>query len=435
MRKGHGLGLLTVALATAGSIAPGATSGAAAERNVLAAASAAGARMSYTVPDAFLTSEVIDAGGPVAEAVVDSTGRARSFASMPWPGTNVVAFPGTLAVVIQQPVPVAYPFFVEASYPTIPSGELKDPSGAYTLTATATARAAGAVGQVDDHTAGSGSRAKVDSAVDPDGAVQVVAETLDTGLALGDGALRIGRIVSRSQTRLGAADEKTATTTSLLIEGASVAGQAVTVDGAGVHAAENSVPIGGGLDIVSSTLRQAGITLEILPGTTFPGGGASDTLVVTGRHPVPNNPDARVRWRLGGATSEIALNVQTPFEGPPPATDEGVGSTGIHSVRDDRGTGVSSRSGGIAESQSTGRRSGSSGTAADGSSRSAPVPGDAPVGSVTQAAQAPLRRASEPVPPILAFGRLSGKAEIPLLVMTAGATLLLLSTRRARKGT
>ena len=434
MSKGHGLDLVTVALVTAGSIVPGAASGAAAERNVLAAASASGARMSYTVPDAFLTSEVIDAGGPVAEAVVDSTGRARSFASMPWPGANVVAFPGTLAVAIQQPVPVAYPFFVEASYPTIPSGELADPSGAYALTATATARAAGAAGQVNDHTAGSGSRAKVDSAVEPDGAVQVVAETLDSGLALGDGALRIGRIVSRSETRLGPTDEKTATTTSLLIEGASVAGQAVTVDVAGVHAAGNSVPIGGGLDSVSSTLRQAGITVEILPGTTFPGGGTSDALVVTGRHPIPNNPDGRVRWRLGGATSEIALNVQTPFDGPPVATGVGLGSRGGQSDRDDRGTGVSERSGGIAKSQSTGRLSGTSGAAAEGSSRSEPGPGDVPGGSVTQAAQAPLRRDSDPVPPILPFGRLSGKAEIPLLVMTAGAALLLLSTRRARKG-
>jgi hypothetical protein len=439
LRKGHGLGLLTVALVTAGPIVPGATSGAAAERNLLAAASASGARMSYTVPDAFLTSELVDAGGPVAEAVVDSTGRARSFASMPWPGANVVAFPGTLAVAIQQPVPVAYPFFVEASYPTIPSGELSDPSGAYALTATATARAAGAAGQVNDATAGSGSRAKVDSAVEPDGAVQVVAETLDTGLALGDGALRFGRIVSRSQTRLGPADEKTATTTSLLIEGASVAGQAVTVDADGVHAAGNSVPIGGGLNSVSSTLRQAGITVEILPGTTFPGGGTSDALVVTGRHPIPNNPDARVTWRLGGATSEIALNVQTPFDGGVAyrggQSDQGDQSDrGGQSDRDDRGTGVSERAGGIAESPSTGRRSGTSGAAAEGSRRSAPDPGEAPGGSVTQAAQAPLGRDSDPVPPILAFGRLSGKAEIPLLVMTAGAVLLLLSTRRARKG-
>ena len=433
MREGHGLGLLTVALVTAGSIVPGAPSGAAAERNVLATASASGARMSYTVPDAFLTSEVIDAGGPVAEAVVDATGRARSFASMPWPGTNAVAFPGTLAVVLQQPVPVAYPFYVEANYPAIPSGELKDPSGAYTLSAIAAARAAGAAAQVNDRTAASGSQAKVDSAVEPDGAVQVIAETLDTGLVLGDGALRIGRIVSRSQTRLGAADEQTATTTSLLIEAASVGNQAVTVDAAGVHAAENSVPVGGGLESVNSTLRQAGITVEIVPGTTFPGGGTSDALVITGRHPIPNNPDARVMWRLGGATSEIALNVQTPFAGPSPATSEGVGTQGARPVRNDQGTEVSDRSAGVAESP-TRRLSGTSGSAADGSSQ--PPQGHAGTsgGSVSQAGPAPPRRDPDPLPAILALGRLSGKAQIPLLVMSAGAAVLLLSTRRARKG-
>jgi hypothetical protein len=431
LRKGHGLGLLTVALVAAGSIVPGAPSGAAAERNVLAAASASGARISYTVPDAFLTSEVIDAGGPVAEAVVDSTGRARSFASLPWPGTNVLSLPGTLAVGLQQPVPVSYPFFVEANHPTIPSGELTDPSGAYALSADATAGAARAAGQVSDTRAGSGSRARVDSAVGPDGAVRVIAETLDTGLALDDGALLIGRVVSRSETRLGPADEKPATTTSLLVEGVSVAGQAVTVDADGVHAATHSVPIGGGLDSVSSTLRQAGITIEILPGTTFPGGGTSDALVVTGRHPIPDNPDARIRWRVGGATSEISLNVQTPIGGLPPATDEGTAYRETRSVQDDLGTEVPGP-GGIAGSRSTTPLIGVvPPVVADGSSGSVPNSGD----SVAQVAQAPLLRGSKPVPPTLPFGLLSGNAEIPLLVMTGGAAALLLSTRRTRKGT
>ena len=55
-------------------------------RSLVAAASAQGIRVTYTVPDLFVVTEFIDGGGPVAQATVDSTGRAISFASLPYPG-------------------------------------------------------------------------------------------------------------------------------------------------------------------------------------------------------------------------------------------------------------------------------------------------------------------------------------------------------------
>ena len=440
MRKGRGLALVTVVFGmTVGAMAPELPASAEANRSVLAAGSASGSRISYSVPDAFLTSEVIDAGGPVAEAVVDSTGRAQSFASLPWPGANAIAFPGTLAAALQQPFPAAYPFFVGADYPTVPSSELTEPTGSYSLRASATARTAKAAGEVTGQALGSSSRATVDNVVEPDGAVRVVAESIDAALSFGDGALRIGRIVSRSETRLGPADTTPSTTASLVIEGASVRGEMVTIDAEGIHIGRGSTPVPTALPSVDETLRRAGLTVEVLPGTHFDGGSTTDALVVSAKHPVPGSPDATIRWRLGGTRSEIALSVPTPVDTPTTDVDGVSGSDGVSAGPADASTG---------------------GAGGD------PMNLALPVGSTVRA-PAPLQQASSELPlaevptsdgpganassgalggpggpspdstvRALALARLSGRAVIPLAVMAVGAVTLLLSTRRyPRKGT
>lgn len=70
-------------------------SGAAAEsRSLVAGASAQGMRVTYTVPDQFAVTQIMDGGGPVAQASVDTTGKAIGFASLPYPGENGVTAPG-----------------------------------------------------------------------------------------------------------------------------------------------------------------------------------------------------------------------------------------------------------------------------------------------------------------------------------------------------
>ncbi len=82
-------------VATLAGLAP-MTAGAepAGPRNVVASGRAQGFRATYTVPDYVIVSEFFDGGGPVTDAVTDSTGRATSFASLPWPGENAVTAPG-----------------------------------------------------------------------------------------------------------------------------------------------------------------------------------------------------------------------------------------------------------------------------------------------------------------------------------------------------
>jgi hypothetical protein len=102
--------LLTAVLGPGAVHAAGADAGGAPPaRSVVAHAAAEGMRGTYTMPDFVAVSEFFDAGGPVAESLADGTGRATSFAALPWPGENAVTAPGALSVVAGRSVPLAIP--------------------------------------------------------------------------------------------------------------------------------------------------------------------------------------------------------------------------------------------------------------------------------------------------------------------------------------
>ena len=135
-RRVAGAGLLLLTVSVTGFVT-GTRAGAAAEaRSLVGVASASGMRATYTVPDYVVVSEFFDGGGPVAQANVDTTGKATGFGSLPYPGENAVTAPGLLTFATGVPVP-GYPFYVRADHPVTPTAETKDPSGTYTLKATA----------------------------------------------------------------------------------------------------------------------------------------------------------------------------------------------------------------------------------------------------------------------------------------------------------
>jgi hypothetical protein len=287
---------LGVALATAGT---GADAGASEPRSVVASARAQGLRATYTVPDYVVVTEFVDGGGPVAEAEADSTGRATSFSSLPWPGENAVTAPGTLSVALGQSVPLAYPFFVQADHPTTPSADLADPSGSYQLKATAELGKASGLARLTGGGQVSGSTATSSAVLDDGGVVRVFAESVDTGISVGDGILRIASVRSRSETTLLPDAPAPTTSSELVIEGAAVAGQPVVIDAEGVHAAEQSVaaPVGAGFSSETDLLRQAGITVKVVP--TGVAGGAN-ALLISSRQRSSAGPSSRCpacrRW-------------------------------------------------------------------------------------------------------------------------------------------
>src|SRR5581483_1044115 len=104
-----------------------------------AVAEASGYQMSYGIPGFVVVETFIDAGGPVSQAVLDTSGTPSSFASLPYPGPLAVGYKGLANVVFGSTPPTPdYPFFVSAAHPTQPQQALCGPSDAYRLSAAAT---------------------------------------------------------------------------------------------------------------------------------------------------------------------------------------------------------------------------------------------------------------------------------------------------------
>jgi hypothetical protein len=266
-------------------------------------------RMTYTVPAFLVTEELMDGGGPVSQAAVDTLGRASAFGSLPYPGATGIAGPALLGFVLGQPLPVSYPFYAAADYPVVPDSEVRDPSGIYDLHATADAgrsagyasmgSPAGAPGPV------SGSKAVTSAALEDDGSARITAESIDAGLSFGDGMLTIVSVVSRSVTTLGADGSAPVTVTELIIEGARVGDQAVTIDAEGIHPAGSTIPASSGsADGLNAALAATGLSAR----TISAGGGAGDMLVVTSKHPLPGTgAEGTFVWRIGGASTRITF--------------------------------------------------------------------------------------------------------------------------------
>jgi len=305
-------------LAAGGSLLPtraGADDGSAGgARSLVAVASAQGMRMGYSVPDQFAVSQFIDGGGPVAQVSVDSTGKAIGFGSLPYPGENAIAAPGALTLVTKVPVP-AYPFYAEANYPVTPSAEVKDPSGSYDLSAKAEQQKADGLAAMNFFGADkpvSRIVSQASGSIDSAGA-NVTATAVNQGLNFGDGALRIASATSRSVTSYAAGAPKPETKSELLIEGATVGGQSVTIGPDGVHPNGASFGFPGGADQLNQALSQAGITVRTLSLQNGPSGATSEALQVTVKHPIPGSKVmGTFVYEIGGSTSSIDFGAAGP---------------------------------------------------------------------------------------------------------------------------
>jgi hypothetical protein len=312
-----GAGLLLMTVSGTGFMT-GTRAGAAAEtRSLVGVASASGMRATYTVPDYVVVSEFFDGGGPVAQANVDTTGKATGFGSLPYPGENAVTAPGLLTFATGVPVP-GYPFYVRADHPVTPTAEAKDPSGTYALKATADQGKAAGSAQFLFGGANPVTRSTADSTgvLDDEGRLTMTAVGVSEGLSFGDGALKISSVISKSVTTYEPGAAKPTTKTDLQVQGAKVGDQPVTIDRDGVHPSGQTVPvpIGTGSDSVNQALSQAGITVKTIAGRDVEGGQAGDVLEVTWKHtiPVEGNPKGTLIYRIGGASTFVLFGAAVP---------------------------------------------------------------------------------------------------------------------------
>jgi hypothetical protein len=276
---------------------------------VAGTATAVGMRFTYTVPSFLVAEELMDGGGPVAHARLDSTGVATSFGSLPYPGELGVAGPALLGTVLNRAVPFSYPFYAQADYPSQPKAELSDPSGIYRLRAAAEAgKASGfaAFASPDGSPLVGGSTASTDGVMAGDGTVKMMADSVNTLLSFGNGMLRIAYVESISTSTRQPGDITPTTTAKLIIEGARVGDQSVTIGPDGVHPASGQtvpVPVAEGTKSLNDALKASGISVHTV--STEEG----DVLEVVSTHPLPfpGSPKGTAVWRFGGARTAIKV--------------------------------------------------------------------------------------------------------------------------------
>lgn len=91
-----------------------------------ATASADVVRANLAIPNYLLIKDFVDGGGPSAQAVMDSLGTSKAFASFPYPGETGVAATGLISTLTGLSLPT-YPFVATSDYPTTPTAAIDQP--------------------------------------------------------------------------------------------------------------------------------------------------------------------------------------------------------------------------------------------------------------------------------------------------------------------
>ena len=273
---------------------------------LIGTATATGSRGTYTVPNFLIVSTIFDGGGPISQAVLNTSGDATGFGSLPYPGDTAVNAPGLLSVATGKPIPFSYPFFVQATAPTTPQASASDPSGQYALKASATDSEAMGVASMGTGASPSGSVSTSSVKTDASGAVTAVADAAVHGISL-NGVLKIASVTSHSESVLGPSDTKPVTKASTTVEGVTVAGQAVLVGPNGIGVPGQSVATAPVVDALNAALKQAGLGLKTVTSQPVAGGTATSALEVTqvGALPLPGSPTGTMVFDLASTSSSI----------------------------------------------------------------------------------------------------------------------------------
>ena len=296
VRLGAALGALTVT-ALVVSVGFGSTSASAAGfgGSFSALAAADGVRVTVIVPHGGLADEVVDGGGPSAQARIDSLGTSKAFASFPYPGDTVANSPGLVRTLSGAPVPDP-PFFVQSDHPIVPKQETG--SGPYVLRAESSDGGSTATASVGLAAEGTGALGLVrsDAAVttSPEAVVSEATSTVDSFAA---GPLRLGHVVSHARVSL-AGDGKVTKGAETDIIGATVGSTAVTITPGGLGIGDTKAPAPDTAPI-KQVLAAAGITVEVTPRQDLPSGVVAPAVRVT----QTQSSGSQVIYVLGAASA------------------------------------------------------------------------------------------------------------------------------------
>jgi hypothetical protein len=269
-----------------------------------ARASAEGGRIGFAVPGFAVVEQIIDGGGPVAEARNDALGNSRAFAALPYPGENGINGPSNVTGLAGLPSPPAYPFYAGSTHPLQPKASMSQPgwelqasSEEFASEATATGGAANA--QASFLHVVTRAAARRDAAT---GAVSSEARSTVTGFQLGD-TLNIAAVtVSARATRssLDAIERFSA----FQVEGVLVGGQAVSISETGLSLPGGKAPLPDSSPVLS-TLKSQGITISYVQSRKDEEGVTSAGLLITQEIRSPSGQTLRFSYSFGRASAQV----------------------------------------------------------------------------------------------------------------------------------
>ena len=293
-----------------------------------ASAAADGARLSVTIPGATVVDQVIDGGGPTAQAAVSSLGGSSALAAQPYPGELAIIGPGLGASQIGAPQPPAYPFVAASRYPSAPEQSV-EPNPGYSLVARSTestSEASARSGAANEASKVLLTQATATVKADPD---QVVAEASNQVEALTVGPLSIASAASSARV-VGKPNGDPERQSSLAVNGITITGQAVGFTDAGFVTPGGATPLPSS-DPLLKALSSAGVAVSYLKSETTPTGVVAPGLQIVTTQAVPGvGRTATISLTLGRAsanaqasTEAVELPADVPIAASPESAPDG----------------------------------------------------------------------------------------------------------------
>jgi hypothetical protein len=288
-------------------------------------AAAAAVRLTMAAANAPGSATPVDAGGPVAQALLDSLGTSQGFAASPFPGDLLLAGPGIYNALRPGPAPEArgYPFAVRSDYPTVTSAGRSD--NLTELDASSSpdeARAAAVTGGRSPELA-LGKLTAEASVVSRSGAVTSEAVGTVDGFVLGP--LRIGRVLSKAVAVLSPAGE-VMRRSQLDVSGVAIGDAAVGLGPDGFTAEGTSIPLRPG-DPLLRALAEHGLEVRWVAEEPVPGGIVAAGLRITRRQDFGPGGAGAVTFLLGQSTAAVTGQAPTAPASTPAAPESPPAST------------------------------------------------------------------------------------------------------------
>lgn len=284
-----------------------------------ATAAADGLRQTVTRPESVLVDQVVDAGTPSAQALLDGLGDSKAYGSFVYPGELLLSVPGLLSGPVGQTLP-GYPLIASSTYPTVPKADASQ--GPLAMSASSSPTSSTGSSSFASSGPGFGRLAAMAHVTVDRASGTVTADASSRTEALDvSGVLRIASVSARAEVRRSGGRDTA--TSSVEVGDITVAGFRVVLTSKGLTLPGQTVPLPDTSPILGP-LRDAGVSVELVPSQHLAGGIRSGGLRITVLQTTPDGGEIRTDYTLGQAIALVTSTAAAPQAPPlPPAAAPG----------------------------------------------------------------------------------------------------------------